>query len=128
MRRAFYTVIWTWRGEAIRLMRQGGHGIKKNKDAVRYTAREIEATREQGMDRTDTARLDAMTDADLIGDDEDAFDLSAAKVGFPSSKQQLTLRLDTDVVDWFKSQGRGYQTRMNAVLRSFVKAQRDPHQ
>jgi uncharacterized protein (DUF4415 family) len=101
--------------------------MKKNKDTVRYTAREIEAMREQGKDRTDTARLDAMTDADLTGDDEGEFDWSAAKVGFPGSKQQLTVRLDTDVVDWFKSQGRGYQTRMNAVLRSFVNAQRDRH-
>lgn len=45
-------------------------------------------------------------------------------MGFPPSKQQLTLPLDTDVVDCFKSQGRGYQTPMNAVLRSFVNAQR----
>ena len=34
-------------------------------------------------------------------------------------KKQLTMRLDQDVVDWFKSQGTGYQTRMNAVLRAF---------
>jgi uncharacterized protein (DUF4415 family) len=35
-------------------------------------------------------------------------------------KQQLTLRLDADVVDWFKRQGEGYQTRINAVLRKHV--------
>lgn len=38
-------------------------------------------------------------------------------------KQQLTLRLDPDIVSFFKEQGRGYQTRINAVLRSFVNAQ-----
>ena len=32
-------------------------------------------------------------------------------------KQQLTLRIDADVVDWFKKQGRGYQTRINELLR-----------
>jgi len=37
-------------------------------------------------------------------------------------KQPLNVRFDADVVEWFKSQGRGYQTRMNAVLRSFYEA------
>jgi uncharacterized protein (DUF4415 family) len=40
-------------------------------------------------------------------------------------KKQLTVRLDADVVAWFKSQGRGYQTRMNAVLRSYYEAHRE---
>jgi uncharacterized protein (DUF4415 family) len=35
-------------------------------------------------------------------------------------KQQLTLRLDADVVDWFKQQGEGYQSRINAALRAHV--------
>lgn len=37
-------------------------------------------------------------------------------------KQQLTLRIDQDVVDWFRAQGEGYQSRMNAVLRAYVNA------
>ena len=41
------------------------------------------------------------------------------------AKKQLTMRLDADIVDWFKSQGKGYQTRMNAVLRSYYEARRD---
>ncbi len=44
-------------------------------------------------------------------------------MGIPGPKQQLTVRFDADVVEWFKAQGAGYQTRMNAVLRSFVEAQ-----
>ena len=35
-------------------------------------------------------------------------------------KQQLTLRIDADVVDWFKRQGRGYQTRINELLRDVM--------
>jgi len=35
-------------------------------------------------------------------------------------KQQLTLRIDADVVDWFKNQGRGYQTRINELLRDVM--------
>lgn len=42
------------------------------------------------------------------------------------NKQQLTLRLDRDVVDFFKQSGRRYQTRINAVLRAFVDANRHP--
>ncbi|MGH8555123.1 MAG: BrnA antitoxin family protein [Gammaproteobacteria bacterium] len=39
-------------------------------------------------------------------------------------KEQLTVRFDADIVDWFKKQGRGYQTRMNAVLRAFMETRR----
>jgi uncharacterized protein (DUF4415 family) len=47
-----------------------------------------------------------------------------ARIVFPEeNKKQLTIRLDADIVDWFKSQGKGYQTRMNAVLRSFYESQ-----
>ena len=45
-----------------------------------------------------------------------------ARVVFPQGKAPVTLRLDKDVIAWFKSQGRGYQTRINAVLRAFVEA------
>ncbi|MCO6051233.1 BrnA antitoxin family protein [Mesorhizobium sp. RP14(2022)] len=39
-------------------------------------------------------------------------------------KQQLTIRFDPDIVQWFKAQGKGYQSRMNAVLRAYVDAHR----
>lgn len=39
-------------------------------------------------------------------------------------KKQLTLRIDADILRYFKSQGRGYQTRMNEVLRTYVEAMR----
>jgi len=39
-------------------------------------------------------------------------------------KAQITLRLDSDVIGWFKSGGRGYQTRINALLRTYVDEQR----
>jgi uncharacterized protein (DUF4415 family) len=42
-----------------------------------------------------------------------------------AGKLQLTLRLDAKVLDWFKAQGKGYQTRINAVLRSYVEAHRE---
>jgi len=35
-------------------------------------------------------------------------------------KKQLTLRMDSDVIEWFKRQGRGYQTKINALLRAYM--------
>jgi uncharacterized protein (DUF4415 family) len=51
--------------------------------------------------------------------------IAKARVVYPHErKQQLTVRFDTDVVDFFKATGRGYQTRMNEVLRTYVEAMR----
>lgn len=42
-----------------------------------------------------------------------------------TSKKQLTLRLDTDVLAWFRATGKGYQSRMNAVLKAYKEAHED---
>ena len=42
----------------------------------------------------------------------------------PRSKEQLTLRVDADILGWFRAQGRGYQTTINAILRQYVEQQR----
>jgi len=47
-----------------------------------------------------------------------------AELRMPLAKQQITLRLDPDVIGWFKRTGKGYQSRMGAVLRSYVEAKR----
>ena len=81
---------------------------------------------------TDWARIDALTDADIermAAADPDnpattAADWAAATVGFPTPKTPVNAKFDVDVVAWFKSQGRGYQTRMNAVLRRYMEAHR----
>lgn len=46
----------------------------------------------------------------------------------PEQKKQITLRIDSDVIDFFKGTGRRYQTRINAVLRAYVAAQKSHHQ
>jgi uncharacterized protein (DUF4415 family) len=83
-------------------------------------------------DRTDWERLRARSDAEIaeaIRNDPDTIDpgeewLRSVAVPPPAvAKAQLTVRLDRDMVDWFRRQGRGYQTRMNAVLRSYYEAQ-----
>ena len=48
---------------------------------------------------------------------------TSLKVAWPQPKQAISLRIDKDILDWFRDRGPGYQTRMNAVLRAFVDAQ-----
>jgi uncharacterized protein (DUF4415 family) len=88
----------------------------------------------EGLRRgTDWARIDALTDADIErlakADDENpatrAEDWADAVVTMPPAKVPVNAKFDADVVAWFKSQGRGYQTRMNAVLRRYMDARRE---
>ena len=48
-----------------------------------------------------------------------------ARVVMPPGKTSVHLRVDSDVFEWFKKQGDGHLTRMNAVLRSYVEAQKE---
>lgn len=100
--------------------------MRNNESFVRYTAEELDDLLRRGEDRTDFARVRAMEEEELEAaidrDEEGEFDWSTVQVGIPSPKQQLTVRFDEDVVAWFKAQGAGYQTRMNAVLKSFMEA------
>lgn len=46
-----------------------------------------------------------------------------ATEAWPPAKQQLTIRLDADVLNWLKANGRGYQTRINRILRAAMESQ-----
>jgi uncharacterized protein (DUF4415 family) len=50
-------------------------------------------------------------------------DMLKLQVNWPRRKQPVNLRIDGDIIEWFRRGGAGYQTRMNAVLRAFVDAQ-----
>lgn len=85
-----------------------------------------------GKGKTDWARVEALTDADIekaIAEDPDAAPIldeewfKNAEIVFPPGKSALSLRVDSDVLAWFKNQGKGYQSRMNAVLRAYMEAQ-----
>ena len=78
--------------------------------------------------KSDLARLDALREEDIDYSDIPALDESffeKATVQWPAHKKQLTIRLDEDVLDWLKQQGRGYQTRINAILRAYYDAHKD---
>ena len=77
--------------------------------------------------RTDWNRVDAMTDEEIDTSEVQPLDQSffaEAEVRMPAAKPSITIRLDSDILDWFKSQGSGYQTRINSVLRRYVEAQK----
>lgn len=83
--------------------------------------------------RTNWKRLRAMTEEDIaraVADDPDAAPLldeewfKNAKLVLPDPKLPITIRLDREVLAWFKRKGPGYQSRINAVLRAYVDAHR----
>jgi uncharacterized protein (DUF4415 family) len=84
--------------------------------------------------KTDWARVDAMTDEELeasIANDPDwaefkDIDWSDAVLVMPPKKKAISIRLDEDVLDFFKREGEGYQRRMNAVLRSYMQQKSKP--
>ncbi len=75
--------------------------------------------------KSDLARLDRLKDSDIDYSDipplGDEF-FKKATVAWPPAKQQLTIRLDADVLDWLKANGRGYQTRINHILRAAMES------
>lgn len=77
----------------------------------------------KNISQTDWDRVDALTDEEIDTSDipplgEDFF--ANAELRLPQAKQTITIRLDKDVLDWYKTQGKGYQTHINAILRSYM--------
>lgn len=109
--------------------------MRKSKDIRKYTVEEVtveevEAMRRRGESKTDWTKVDSITEAELeqlIAEDPEEsgseWDWDSAQLVIPEPKVHINLRVDADVLRFFKSQGKGYQTRMNAVLRSYMLAQ-----
>jgi uncharacterized protein (DUF4415 family) len=83
--------------------------------------------------KTDWVKVDALTDKDIedaVRKDRDAvpldFNWSEAILVIPQKKKAISIRVDEDVLNYFKKQGAGYQRRINAVLRSFVEQKHKP--
>ena len=78
---------------------------------------------------TDWERFDALQDEDIDLSDApeitpELFAKAVVRRGLkpPPSKQQITIRLDEDVLGWFRAQGEGYQVRINSLLRAYREA------
>lgn len=108
---------------------------KKEEKIVRYTSEELD----QLEDRTDWAKVDALTDEDIeraIDEDPDAVPRLDAEwfkeavwvnfnEGSDEEKERITIRLDKDILSYFRKTGKGYQSRINNALRAFVRAQQE---
>lgn len=100
--------------------------MQKNENIVRYSAEELAKLKSE----TDWEKVDAVSEDEVERQaQEDEGPLpeeweSTVVIGIPEPRQSIHIRVDADVLRWFKAQGPGYQTRINAVLRAFVAAKR----
>ena len=80
----------------------------------------MSSSREQRFKKPDEIQ-DKEIDYSEIPELDDTFWANVV-IAYPEKKKPVTLRLDADVLDWFRCLGKGYQTRINSVLRSFYEA------
>jgi uncharacterized protein (DUF4415 family) len=115
--------------------------MRKRGNITRHSAEELAAMEARGEDRTDWAAVATKTEKELAADmaNDPAWDgvpadwvsRADAATGLMQrpneNKRQVTMRFDADVLEFFKRAGRGWQGRMNAVLRSFIERQGHRH-
>ncbi len=89
--------------------------MQKSERIVRYTAEQIDEKIRNGEDRTNWERV-----RNLTFEEEGIFDWSTVQAGMPDPSQEITVRFDAVVIDWFKAQGPDYEDRMNAVLHQYM--------
>ncbi len=98
----------------------------KKENITRMTLEE--ALQNKGRGKTDWAELDRLEKAGIEPErdpEEGEIDWSSIQFTMPLPKQPVTLRLDGEIINFFKISGKGYQTRINAVLRSYVRNQQE---
>lgn len=104
--------------------------MSKNENIVSYTAEEARAMLARGEDQTDWAYVNAMEATDPAqGELLDGWEKTViAGIPLPpakENKQLVSVRYSPKVIDYFKSTGRGWQARMDAVLSAFVDSQKE---
>jgi len=101
------------------LFQLGDWTMKEKKDIRKYSLKELREMRDRNETKSDPNAQKYSVDKDFWEN---------ARVVMPDSrpKQHTGIRLDADVLDWFKSQGKGWQTRINAVLRSYYENHHTP--
>ena len=94
---------------------------KKSGHIVRYTDAELRAMERRGLSKTDlkAAAKKPLPSGDDPDDAMEEIDWGTTELPLPRRKAHMTLRLDADVLGWFRAQGKGYQTRINAILRKY---------
>lgn len=99
--------------------------MTKRANIVSMSVDEAKARIERGESQSDFARVDKLTDDDIRRQaaedpEERDWDWQRASLELPKPKVDVHIKLDADVVEFFKRQGAGYQTRINAALKAYV--------
>jgi len=107
--------------------------MKKKGTIVQYSAKEIDEMLASGHDRTDWERLRNMTEEEVErnalednrrhGIPDDWYEDAVLMKGPPT--EPISICVDYDVLEYFRSQGKRYQRRMNDVLRAFMEAEKN---
>ena len=105
--------------------------MRKDENIISYSAKELANMRKKGKSKSNWEAVKNIKDQDLekiIKSDVDSNttipeEWEGLTVGFPEPKEQISLRVDKDVLRWFRGKGKGYQTYMNNILRSYVSMQ-----
>ena len=87
--------------------------MNANKESIKRTLKRLDAMEDEAIDYSDVPPLSP-----------EMFAQALVQKGLKpaSGKEQITLRLDKDVLEWFRHQGAGYQTRINAILKAYKEA------
>lgn len=101
--------------------------MQKGNTMKKYSSEELRAKR--GQSRTDWRKVDAMTEEELeqaiLEEEGDSVpDWTKAELVVPQAKQSVHLRLEHEVIEFFKAGGKGHIARMQAVLKAYVDAHR----
>ncbi len=105
--------------------------MQKSKNIKSYSEKHIKELRQTGKSKTDWDRVRSLTEREVkkaITQDADAAlspkpeDWDDLMVSVTPPKEPLYMRVDADVLAWYRDQGRGYQATINAVLRSYMQA------
>jgi len=102
--------------------------MAKKEHIVKHSAEELKELTGRGSSSSDWAKSAGMTQSDIeeaVASDPDernmTMDWDNATVELPQPKAVLNMRIDKDILDYFRKTGKGYQTLINSVLRSYVK-------
>ena len=102
--------------------------MARKKHIMKYTAEELDELVKKDGSRSDWKKAANMTDTEIeaaVASDPDEGDMvidwDNATAELPQPKAVLNMRIDKDVLEYFRNTGKGYQTLINAILRSYVK-------
>jgi|SRR6185437_17094067 uncharacterized protein (DUF4415 family) len=94
---------------------------KRSGHIVKHTASELRAMEKRGETKTDwkAAAKKPLPSGRDPDDAMEEIDWVTTELPQPTRKGHMTLRIDKDVLNWFRAQGKGYQSRINAILRRY---------